>query len=191
MRHRAVQLLQRDRLLQYRTRANRRGLLTRQPMTETGQDQYRQRGRNRQDALRQHIAGEPWHRLVGQQQVDGVGGVGHIHRGDDAPQAAQVVAVVGDHQRVVARVFVGLDYKYLPVRLSEGVDDSRVGVATRFIWQVGIPLLLTDVSVLTVVEEWVVTTDESVRDVIFEDPDHISSVGRRRVIFPFSFSDVV
>jgi hypothetical protein len=89
------------------------------------------------------------------------------------------------------RVFVGLDYKYLPVRLSEGVDDSRVGVATRFIWQVGIPLLLTDVSVLTVVEEWVVTTDESVRDVIFEDPDHISSVGRRRVIFPFSFSDVV
>lgn len=83
-------------------------------------------------------------------------------------------------------------FRKTPV-VPERVEKSLVGGLLERVCfrELSHPSLVGDVSVLTVVEEWVVTTDESVRDVIFEDPDHISSVGRRRVIFPFSFSDVV
>ena len=35
-----------------------------------------------------------------------ISGIGHIHGGNDAPDATQVVGVIGDHQRVVAGVHI-------------------------------------------------------------------------------------
>ena len=58
-----------------------------------------------------------------------VGCVGHIQRRDDAPQAAQVVSVVGDHQGVVA----GVDVDGV-VRADQG-PQNRHQVVGRFVIQ--------------------------------------------------------